>query len=155
MEDGSADIRAARISGSLAVGIGLAYSGTVNRLKYEFIVQPGADPGRIQLACRGASAVRPDEAGGLEVVTPVGSFYDDAPVAYQEVNGKRVPVSAAYALSKNNTYGFSVGDYDHTRPLVLDPVVFVYCGFIGGDSDTGAYDVIVDAKGNAYITGYT
>ena len=39
-------------------GIDLAYSGNVNELKYEFIVHPGADPGQIRLAYRGATAWR-------------------------------------------------------------------------------------------------
>ena len=35
-------------------GIDLIYTGTVNRLKYRFVVRPGADPNRIRLAYRGA-----------------------------------------------------------------------------------------------------
>ena len=35
-------------------GIDLVYSGTVNQLKYEFIVKPKADPKQIRLAYRGA-----------------------------------------------------------------------------------------------------
>ena len=35
-------------------GIDLVYSSTVNRLKHEFVVQPGIDPARIRLAYRGS-----------------------------------------------------------------------------------------------------
>jgi len=143
-------------------GIDLAYSGTVQRLKYEFVVQPGADPARIRLAYRGAT-VRVDEAGQLEVSAPVGSFTDAAPVAYQEVHGQRVPVAVSYALADEATlgageprpYGFRVGAYDPALPLVIDPVILVYCGFIGGDGWDDGYGVAVDAAGCLYVTGRT
>ena len=73
-------------------GIDLVYSGTVNKLKYEFVVQPGADPSRIKLAYNGASEVALGEKGRLEVRTPLGSLRDDEPVAYQEKDGKRVNI---------------------------------------------------------------
>ena len=53
-------------------GIDLVYSGTANRLKYTFLVKPGADPAQIRLAYRGASGVRLNDAGQLEVETPAG-----------------------------------------------------------------------------------
>ncbi len=37
-------------------GIDLVYSGTTDRLKYQFTVKPGADPKRIRLAYRGTNA---------------------------------------------------------------------------------------------------
>ncbi len=148
-------------------GIDLAYSGTVQRLKYEFVVQPGADPARIRLAYRGAT-VRLDEMGRLEVSTPAGSFTDDAPVAYQEVDGQRVPVEVAYTLAdgamwgagawgagKPRPYGFRVGAYDPALPLVIDPVILVYCGYIGGSGWDEDYGVAVDAAGYLYVTGRT
>lgn len=79
-------------------GIDLTYSGTTSLLKYEFVVKPGADPGSIRLAYRGATAVNLNQAGELEVETPAGGFRDAAPEAYQEIEGKRVPVSVSYAL---------------------------------------------------------
>jgi len=142
-------------------GIDLAYSGTVNRLKYEFFVAPGADPSLIRLAYRGASGVGIDESGGLEVKTPYGGFLDGAPVAYQEVDGRRVPVSVAHVLEDPDArdlsfpYHFQVGEYDRSRPLIIDPVVFVYCGFIGGYSSDEAFDIAVDPSGHVYLTGYT
>jgi hypothetical protein len=143
-------------------GIDLMYSGTVNRLKYEFVVQPGVDPARIRLAYRGAT-VGVNDAGQLEVSTPAGGFQDDAPVAYQEVDGQRVPVVVAYALDdaatsgadKPRSYGFRVGAYNPALPLVIDPAVLVYCGFIGGGNMDRGYSIAVDAAGNAYVTGDT
>ncbi len=79
-------------------GIDLVYTGTGSRLKYTFVVQPGADPNQIMLAYRGATAVRINEAGQLEVSTPVESFQEEKPYAYQEVEGQRLEVEAAYSL---------------------------------------------------------
>jgi hypothetical protein len=140
-------------------GIDLEFSGTVSELKYQFIVKPGADPGMIRLAYSGATAVEVNEAGQLEASTPVGSFHDAVPYAYQEVDEKRVEVAATYTLDEAKgetwTYGFDVGVYDPTLPLVLDPAVLLYCGYVGGSGGDYGEDIAVDDAGNAYVTGYT
>jgi len=141
-------------------GIDLVYSGTVNRLKYQFVVKPGADPNRIKLAYRGVKTVKLNEAGQLEVSTPAGGFQDDQPYSYQEVEGQRVEVATAYALKTvaiagGQAYGFRVSDYDKSKPLVLDPVVLVYCGYIGGAHSDSGSGIAVDSAGNAYVTGTT
>lgn len=76
-------------------GIDLIYSGTNDTLKYEFVVHPGADPGQIRLAYRGAEGVTLNETGQIEVTTPVGGFADDLPVAWQENPGGRTSVQVA------------------------------------------------------------
>jgi uncharacterized repeat protein (TIGR01451 family) len=140
-------------------GIDLVYSGTVNRLKYQFVVKPGADPKQIKLAYRGASAVGVNDAGQLEVSTPAGGFHDDRPFAYQETAAGKTEVIAAYSLANDETmrasYGFSVGDYDHSTSLVLDPAVVVYCGLIGGAGDDAGNSIAVDKEGNVYVAGTT
>jgi hypothetical protein len=140
-------------------GVDLVYEGTVNRLKYHFVVHPGADPDQIRLAYRGASDVTLNDAGQLVVTTPVGSFEDDTPVAYQEVDGERVLVAMAYALetagADSQPYHFALGDYDPSLPLILDPVILVYAGYIGGVSGDYAEGIAVDGTGNAYIVGKT
>ncbi len=40
-------------------------------------------------------------------------------------------------------------------PLVLDPAVLVYAGYIGGSGDDRGNGIAVDGSGNAYITGFT
>jgi len=137
-------------------GIDLVYYGTVDRLKYEFIVHPGADPGQIRLAYRGATGVALNAAGQLEVETPIGGFADDTPVAYQEIDGQRVDVAVAYALHSSSfvTFAFQIGPYNRTHPLVLDPAVLVYCGYIGGSGWDEGTGIAVDGAGNAYVVGW-
>ncbi|MGH3851609.1 MAG: hypothetical protein ACRDRT_18285, partial [Pseudonocardiaceae bacterium] len=50
-------------------GIDLVYSGNVNKLKYDFVVHPGADPSQIRLGYRGATAMTIDAEGALAVTT--------------------------------------------------------------------------------------
>ena len=141
-------------------GIDLVYEGTAGQLKYTFLVKPGADPDQIRLAYRGATAVTLTDAGQLAISTPVGGFTDDRPYAYQEGRGGRDEVPAAFAMVASaadgpHGYGFKVGHYDRSRPLVLDPSVLVYAGYIGGSGDDVANGIAVDAAGNAYVVGTT
>jgi hypothetical protein len=52
-------------------------------------------------------------------------------------------------------FGFRVAAYNPALPLVIDPAVLVYCGYIGGSDQEGGSRIAVDSAGNAYITGYT
>src|SRR5438445_4746600 len=137
-------------------GIDLVYSGTPDRLKYSFRVRPGADAGRIAMAYRGVTGVRVNAGGELEVETPAGRLKDEKPSAYQEVGGRRVGIDVAYRRGAGAAaYGFELGSYDRNLPLVLDPAILVYAGYIGGGStglDQG-FGIAVDASGAAYVTG--
>ncbi|MFH2001565.1 MAG: SBBP repeat-containing protein [Planctomycetota bacterium] len=141
-------------------GIDLVYYGTVNQLKYDFIVKPGADPNIIRFAITGASDVVLDESGIIEVNTPLGSFQDEKPTAYQEIDGSRLDVPVAYSLDRSGSdvsysIGFEVGKYDPRGSLVIDPAILVYCGYIGGVEYDVCYGITVDQQGNAYLTGVT
>lgn len=143
-------------------GIDLIYSGTPNKLKYDLIVHPGADPSRIRMAYRGATEVGALAEGGIEVRTPAGSFEDGKPTAYQEIAGKRVVVPVAYELqgkpesnAAGQAYGFRVGAYDRTQTLVLDPFINVYSGFIGGADEDLGLGIALDSSGCAYVVGST
>ncbi len=140
-------------------GIDLVCTGSLDRMKYEFRLAAGADPRRIRLAYRGAS-VALDAEGRLAVETPAGGFFDDRPVSWQEVDGRRVEVETAFAIreappGESRAYGFRLGEYDLDAPLVIDPAVRVYAGFIGGSGDDAASCIAVDASGNAYVAGTT
>jgi len=143
----------------LWLGIDLAYSGTSDRLKYEFVVRPGADPALIRLAYRGATSVDVSSEGRLDVRTPQGGFSDDVPVACQDVSTGRRDVAVRYELSAAGEgrceYGFRLGDYDRSRTLVIDPAVLIFCGYVGGSGIDEGFGVALDGSGNVYITGAT
>lgn len=139
-------------------GIDLVYGGTVNRLKYQFIVRPGADPNLIRLAYRGPDApLKVNRSGRLEIVTPLGTLRDDKPVSAQ---GERSDIKTKFVLHGKTRdggyeYGFRVAKYDHSQTLVIDPALLVYSGLIGGSGDDEGHSIAVDSAGNAYITGVT
>ena len=136
-------------------GIDLEYSTAGNRLKYTFVVAPGADPADIRLAWRNAVGVRVTRGGALRVSTPARTITDKAPYSYQPAAGGRRKVASSYVLGAGGRYGFDVGPYDHSRPLVIDPAMLVYAGFIGGTGDEAANNVALDGARNLYVTGPT
>jgi hypothetical protein len=141
-------------------GIDLVYGSSSGRLKYTFLLKPGADPARIRLRYEGATSVRLTEAGRLQVETPVGGFEEEAPYAYQEEGDHRAEVAAEFRPEETSggdayRFGFRVGEYDRTKLLVLDPIVLAYAGYIGGSGVDDAWGVAVDASGNAYVVGRT
>ena len=134
-------------------GVALAYGGDGARLKGTYTVAPGADPSTIRWRYEGGQA-RLDDGGRLRIRGAGGAdLTEDAPLAWQEVDGRRAPVAARYALAADGSVGFVIGDYDRTRPLTIDPVIS-YSTFLGGSIFDMAWSIAVDAAGNAYIGGY-
>ncbi len=141
-------------------GVDLVYMGDVGRLKYEFVLRPGADPRLIKIGVSGASGVKIDGEGQLVLETPLENIVDEKPFVYQEDKaGERKSIQAAYEIKKmlegGAQLGFSLGDYDPDFPLVIDPAIFIYCGYINGvcDVESDQFDVAVDCYGNAYVVG--
>ncbi len=159
-------------------GIDLALSLEGNQLKYEFHVAPGADPDRIRWTYDGAETAV-TTTGELEITTPAATFRDGRPWAYQLDGDARRQVEAAYyayrwesagagAASRNTLfedpadhgervapYGFLLGDYDAAKPLVIDPAVLIYAGFLGGSGEDAARGIAIDEDGHAYLIGMT
>ncbi|MHC4946016.1 MAG: DUF7948 domain-containing protein, partial [Planctomycetota bacterium] len=141
-------------------GIDLVYSGTIAQMKYEFVVRPGADPNHIRLAYRGVSDLELKKTGELKITTPIAAIEDGTPLAYQVRKGKRVEVSMRYLLDPDagtgsRSFRFDLGAFDPELPLILDPVLHVYCGYIGGYVEDKGLGIAASPEGHAYVTGYS
>src|SRR4029077_8440274 len=104
-------------------GIDLVYHGTGQQLEYDFIVAPGADPRQIRLGLKGAKRLELTAEGDLLLGTSGEPVRLRKPVIYQELEGKRRPIDGKFVLAAKNTVKFSVGKYDRSQPLIIDPVL--------------------------------
>ncbi|MBK7599321.1 MAG: SBBP repeat-containing protein [Acidobacteria bacterium] len=134
-------------------GVDLVYYGNQRQLEYDFVVAPGADPRAIRISFDGAENLKVDELGNLALRVGGGEITFRKPMVYQEVNGVRREVAGEYAL-RGRQAGFHLGEYDASRPLVIDPIL-TYSTYLGGSFDDEGRSIVVDAAGAAYVTGAT
>ncbi|OGD09930.1 MAG: hypothetical protein A2Y86_00420 [Candidatus Aminicenantes bacterium RBG_13_62_12] len=136
-------------------GIDLKLYGKGGRMEYDLIVRPGADLNKISLACRGLEklAVRDGE---LVAPTEVGEIRQTRPNIYQESNGAREEVGGGFKLLADNRYSFTVGEFNASLPLVIDPALITlpYSTFLGGASDDRGKD-IGESGGFLFVCGDT
>jgi hypothetical protein len=138
----------------LYAGIDMVYGGSGRNLKSEFLVAPGADPSQIRVRYVGAGEVRIDADGALAIAVNGEILRERAPEAYQTRGGKRVAVKSRFQASADGVFGFAIGSYDRSLPLVIDPVLS-YSTFLGGSGTDAANALAVDATGAAYVAGFT
>jgi len=134
--------------------IDLVFYGNQNRIEYDFVIKPGANYKKIKVNYLGAEGVRIDENGNLVLHTAGGDLIQQAPYAYQVIDGDKRRVNAEYVLLDNDVIGFHVATYDSTCELIIDPVLS-YSTYLGGSLTDTATDIAIDDSGNVYVTGYT
>jgi len=135
-------------------GIDLVYYGNQERLEYDFVVAPGGDPTRIELAFDGADGLELDALGNLILRAGGGELRLHRPVVYQEVDAVRREVAGGYMLTDEGRVGIRLAAYDRSRPLIVDPVL-TYSTFLGSLGNDIGHGIAVDAAGHVYVTGST
>ena len=136
-------------------GIDLVYYGNNGgELEHDFIVAPGADPNAIGFAVKGDKQVVPDANHGLQLQTAAGDLNMRRPTVYQDEGGKRKVIAAEYALVGKNEVRFQIGDYDKSKPLVIDPVLS-HTSVFGGNDEDAVTGIAVDKYGEVFVTGFT
>jgi gliding motility-associated-like protein len=137
-------------------GIGARfYENATQHLEYDFEVDAGADPRRVQLRYEGATSLTLSADGQLHVGTSVGALTELAPHAYQldPATGQHQAVACRYHLrAEDAQVSFELGAYDHARPLVIDPTV-VFSTYSGARGSNWGFTATYDAAGNMYSGG--
>ncbi|HXD72114.1 MAG TPA: hypothetical protein VN628_00185 [Vicinamibacterales bacterium] len=102
-------------------GIDARVSPAENGLKYSFDVAPLADPRAIHIRYNGAVSIELNDSGSLTIDADGTRAVATRPSAYQELNGRRVDVPVRF-VPFGADVAFSVGNYDRTRPLLIESV---------------------------------
>ncbi len=121
------------------------------RIKYDFIVKPGANPNTIVLKYEGADGLKIRNKN-LQVLTSVGPVEEMEPYCYQYINGERKEVRCKYRIDGNKvSYDFPDG-YDKTQTLVIDPTI-IFATYTKSTADNFGFTATYDAQGNMYVGG--
>jgi hypothetical protein len=153
---------------SVYPGVDLVYYGNQGQLEYDFRVAPAADPNQIAFSFQGASAriVNGDsgDSGDLVLSTANGDVRFHAPHVYQPAAPQSAAgnasgsaersVAGAFRQLAGNKIGFTIGDYDHSRELVIDPTL-TYSTYLGGSNTESLVRIAVDSSLNIYLAGST
>jgi hypothetical protein len=135
--------------------ITLTYAATKDGItESTYQVAPGADVAKIRLRYNVPVELQGD--GSLKLSFATGYLTESPPVAWQEIERKRVRVTVAFRVSSGEV-GFSVGEYDRRQPLIIDPV-YEWHTFYGSGAGSGEHmdlgkSIAVDGGGNIYVTG--
>jgi hypothetical protein len=143
-------------------GVDLVYYGNQQQLEYDFVVAPRANARSIRLHFIGAKKLRLSPSGDLSISAKHGKISFRRPEIYQVADGRRQTVTGRFVLLDKNAVGFRIGKYDHTRSLVIDPIL-AYSTYLGGSGyhipagpeccgDYGT-SIAVDSEESVYVAG--
>jgi len=144
-------------------GVDLLVYAKGDELEYDWEVAPGADPARIRFSYPSAGA-KILASGDLEIRRGGVTLRHSSPRLYQPGVGHGRVVTGEFVSASNGSFGFRIGAYDASLPLIIDPYL-IYGASFGGDGRPGfvrgtrgaggcrATGIAVDKEGYAYVTG--
>ena len=124
-------------------GIDVVYYGSGRNVEYDFVVKPGADPERIELAFSEPVKIKDGDliVGGLRQHRP------------RVMQGDR-EIRAEYRITEDRHVQLAIGEYDDGADLTVDPVL-EFASYIGGPGEDLVTQVVIDDAGSLYVTGST
>lgn len=141
-------------------GISFEIYGGTKMLKYNFIVEPGADASQIAFEYEGAENVKVSgSTGALHVHTSVRDVIESKPYVYQLYGmGDEVKIESRWRVEKVKGESgkwrvwIELGDYDHNRKLIIDPVL-IFSTYTGSTADNWGTTAAYDSEKNVYTAG--
>ncbi len=139
-------------------------------LKYQFIVQPGADPNQIKLLLKGAGKGAISD-NRIHLKLPHNELQEGVLYVYEETTGRTIQASYQVSDQLVNVYSdhsrqiinnkhlaqlikINVGTYNAAYPLVIDPVLD-WCTFYGGKERDNNFSIVSNDIGDIYYCGTT
>ena len=132
-------------------GINVDLYAKHNQVEKFFTINAGADPDLIQVKLQGANDLSLDDQGNLLIHTSPGIVRLTSPIAWQEIDNHRQAINVTYKLN-GNTYGFKIGQYNPTHPLIIDPIL--QSTYLGGSANDIPYTLVIHpSSGKIYVAG--
>ena len=136
-------------------GIDLRMYLTLQGVKYDFVVHPGADPRRIAFAYDGGAQPTLQQNGDFSIATPLGTIGERAPyvvTATPDGNAGKV-IPSSFDIS-GQSVRFAIGEYDRSATLIVDPQR-VWATYYGFNQSIDEFRSAVDPQGNVIVAGST
>lgn len=116
-------------------------------IKYSVVVHPGGDISQVKLQYSKKARLLAD--GEIKTKSRFGDFTDHAPATFYQ--DTKAPVASSYILA-GNVISFSVGHYDPTQTIVIDPWTQTP-NFAGSGGWQCVWECQRDAASNIYVIG--
>jgi len=135
-------------------GIDLIYRATPSGAKYEYHVSANVNPDKIIVNVDNFDELVVEDKILLATISDI-QFHDSGLIAYQD----GLEVNANFKQIGSDNFGFNLGTYDTSQPLIIDPLI--YSTYVGGSSNDGStpdstqFGMAADSSGNVYVCGVT
>lgn len=131
-------------------GVAMTFREEKSLLKVEYTVGAGADLREIRLRFDGEATVESD--GSLRVRSATGEFREEKPFLYQEAPSGRTEVPGGFVRTADGLISFRA-DYNHSKPLVIDPTILI-SGYFGGTAEDNITAIAVNSNFNIIAAGW-
>ncbi len=115
-------------------------------LKYSLVLHPGANLSEVQLNY--SKDISLHDNGSIATPTVFGNIIDHQPITFYAENQKNI-IESSYQVN-NNTIGFKLGNYDHSKTIIIDP--WTQSPTFNTNWDC-VWECERDGLGNVYIIG--
>ncbi len=133
-------------------GIDIIFYFEGSFLRFDFDINPGADPKMINIEIKGTpeNLIKSNSVIDIPVINGEMSLRDV--YAYQ-MDDSGIQEVLCDIILHQNAISFSLEDYNKNNKLRIDPLIF--STFLGGDNYDYGEDIKVDSESNIYTCGYS
>ncbi len=139
---------------NLYEGIDIIYKFNENNIRYDFELAPNADPSQIKIKFTGQDNIQITPDGNLQLTTTLGEIQQTKLYVFQDNGTSQNKIECKFKIEGDGVVGFDIGNYDHSKPVIIDPT-YVFGSFLGGSSTDYAYATTIDPSDNPVVAGYT
>ncbi|MBK9107112.1 MAG: hypothetical protein IPM92_01695 [Saprospiraceae bacterium] len=135
------------------------YSAADGSLEFDWILEPGVSPDKINLRFTGQENLKVDKSGNLSVGLKFTDVKFNIPESYQVTEFGKIPIDFKFQIVDNNKVGFhSKAALNPNYPLIIDPVLSWGTFLDGNDPDFDQYLFAIQVDPNdgmIYCAGAT